>query len=351
MQATDETGRLIGQSPAMAWVRTQIVQIASSPIPVLILGETGTGKELCAEAIARISGRKPYVAVNCATFSESLVDSELFGHDRGAFTGAYKDHPGLIAEADGGILFLDELAETTLPVQAKLLRTLESGDYRRVGATKNRRSNFRLLAATNGDPDQLVAEGKLRADLLYRLGAVRIVLPPLRERPEDIPLLADVFLRRYRERAGSGPRHLSFGAQTMLDEHEWPGNIRELKNVIEAAAAIAGNSDEITAQHISQLLNSAAVAHATIDRIPTLAEALRRAEARALFDALKHCGNNRALAARTLDISEATLYRKLAKHGLSHSSTERSEASSLNRRYDPDRNSLRESNGRVTSSV
>jgi len=172
-----EIGGFVGQTPAVAHIAAQIKRVAASPVPVLILGETGTGKELCAAALARLSGRKPYVAVNCATFSDTLADSELFGYDRGAFTGAYKDHAGLVAEANGGILFLDELAEATLPVQAKLLRALESGEYRKVGGTKTQRSDFRLLAATNGDPDRLIAEGKLRADLLYRLGAVRIVLP------------------------------------------------------------------------------------------------------------------------------------------------------------------------------
>lgn len=334
MNAVDGTRRLAGQSPAMARVRTQIKQIATSPIPVLILGETGTGKEVCAEAIAQTSGRKPYVAVNCATFSETLADSELFGYDRGAFTGAYKDHVGLVAEADGGVLFLDELAETTPAVQAKLLRTLESGDYRRVGGTKSRRSNFRLLAATNGDPDHLVADGKLRADLLYRLGAVRIILPPLRERLEDILLLADMFLHRYRDRAGSGPTSLSSGAQVLLTEYEWPGNIRELKNIVEAAAAIAGSSSEVGAPHVSQVLNPTAASNATVDGIPTLAEALNRAESHALVGALRRCDGNRALAARALGISEATLYRKLAKYGISYIPAGRSLATSQRTRVE-----------------
>ncbi|HEX7051891.1 MAG TPA: sigma 54-interacting transcriptional regulator [Longimicrobiales bacterium] len=307
-------GGLIGQSPAIARVRALIHQIGNSPVPVLIVGETGTGKELCAAAIAGLSDRKPYIPVNCATFSETLVDSELFGHDRGAFTGAIKDHPGIVGQVDGGILFLDELAETPLPVQAKLLRTLESGEYRRVGGTKIRRSRFRLLAATNGNPEELVAAGKLRADLVYRLGAIRIVLPPLRDRLEDIPLLVDAFLRRYRERAGTGPLGASADAYRILADHSWPGNIRELRNVIEAAAALAGRCNQLGARHVSQVLLLSGKGNGAVDRVPTLAEALNRAEARVIREALRRADDNRTLAAQMLGISEATLYRKLAKH-------------------------------------
>jgi transcriptional regulator with PAS, ATPase and Fis domain len=285
---------------------------------VLILGETGTGKEVCAAEIARLSRRKPFIAVNCAAFSEALADSELFGYDRGAFTGAYKDHSGLVAEANGGILFLDELSEIALPVQAKLLRALESGEYRRVGATRTLLSNFRLLAATNGDPDALVGEQKLRADLVYRLGAIRVVLPPLRERLEDIPLLADLFLRRYRDRAGHGPLAVSPDALQLLAEHKWPGNIRQFRNVLEAAAAVAGTSKVICGSHITQVLAPFTAILTPIDPAPTFAEALRRAEVAALVDALGRARGNRARAAEILGISDATLYRKLAKHRLSN---------------------------------
>lgn len=308
---------LVGKSLAAERIRAQIRQIAGSPVPVLILGETGTGKELCAWAIAQLSGRQPYVAVNCATLPDTLADSELFGYERGAFTGAYRDHPGLVAEANGGILFLDEVAETSPAVQAKLLRVLESGEYRRVGGTRTRRSEFRLLAATNGDPDQLVEAGKLRADLVYRLGAVRILLPPLRERMEDVPLLVDTFLRRYRHRYGAGPAGFSSAAYEVLLQHRWPGNIRELRHVVEAAAALAGASDEADASHVVQVLKAPAHLPTVTDPRPTLAELLRQAEMRALLDALREANENRARAAEILGISEATLYRKLAKYRVS----------------------------------
>src|SRR5207249_2704237 len=174
------------------------------PGAVLVLSEAGTGKELCAEAISDLSRRTPFMAVNCAALPESLVESELFGHERGAFTGAVQARRGMIAAADGGTLFLDELAEVPSTVQAKLLRTLESGEYRPLGSTKTMRSRFRILAATSGDPERIISEGHLRADLFHRLGAVRVRLPPLRERIEDIPRLAEEFLRRYLERSDCG---------------------------------------------------------------------------------------------------------------------------------------------------
>lgn len=313
--------RLVGQSPAIVRIRAHIRQIAASPVPVLILGETGTGKELCAAAIAQLSRRKPYVAVNCATFPESLADSELFGYERGAFTGAYRDHAGLVGMVDGGILFLDELAEMSLTVQAKLLRTLESGEYRKVGATKTRRSEFRLLAATNGDPDELMVSGKLRADLVYRLGAIRILLPPLRQRLDDIPLLADDFLRRYRKCNRAGPIGIAPAARRILTEYQWPGNIRELRNVVEAAAAFAGKADEIGVSDVRRALPASGSGNSVDDRILTLAEALDEAEAQAILAALQRSQNNRAFAARLLGISQATLYRKLAKHSQSSDRT------------------------------
>lgn len=319
MAAADDragSSAFVGQAPSVVRIRARIELIASSLVPVLILGETGTGKEVCAAEIARLSRRKPFIAVNCAAFSEALADSELFGYERGAFTGAHKDHSGLVAEANGGILFLDELSEIAPPVQAKLLRALESGEYRRVGATRILLSNFRLLAATNGDPDALVGEHKLRADLMYRLGALRITLPTLRERLEDLPLLANLFLHRYRDRAGHGPVEVSPDALQLLTEQDWPGNIRQLRNVMEAAAAIAGTSKAICRSHIVQLLEPSAPAPVPIESAPTFAEALRRAEITALADALSRAQGNRSRAARILGISEATLFRKLAKHRL-----------------------------------
>jgi transcriptional regulator with PAS, ATPase and Fis domain len=319
VSAPEAFRKLIGQSVAMQQVRDHIQRIARSPVPVLIVGETGTGKELCAEAISLLSRRAPFIAVNCAALPESLVESELFGHERGAFTGAVQARAGMIAAADGGTLFLDELAEVPSTVQAKLLRTLESGEYRPLGSTKTLRSRFRILAATSGDLERIISEGHLRADLFHRLGAVRVRLPPLRERIEDVPLLAEEFLRRYLERSDCGPSCLSPEASTVLMQHDWPGNIRQLRNVVEAAAAVAGLEPVVGMLHVVEVLASSTPDGSRVDILPSLAEARRRAEGRAILDALRRTEGNRERAARLLRISEATLYRKLGKRSPSQS--------------------------------
>ncbi|MGH7334189.1 MAG: sigma-54 interaction domain-containing protein [Candidatus Rokuibacteriota bacterium] len=313
MSGSDSLRKLTGRSAAIQQVRDQIQRIARSPVPVLILGETGTGKELCAEAIALASGRTPFVPVNCAALPEGLVESELFGHERGAFTGAVRSHAGMIALAHGGILFLDELAELPSPVQAKLLRTLESGEYRRVGSTKTLQSDFRILAATSGDLERVIASGRLRADLLHRLGAVRVCLPALRQRLEDIPLYAEEFLRRYLERCDAGPSRISPEACALLMQHDWPGNLRQLRNVVEASAAVAGSDDVIEMLHVVQFLIPSAKDAAASEAVPSLAEVRARAEMRAILEALRRAGGNRERAAKLLRISEATLYRKLGQ--------------------------------------
>jgi len=301
---------LIGRSPAMQRLREQIGRIARSPVPVLIVGETGTGKELCAQALGQLSGRGPFVPINCAAFADGLIESELFGHERGAFTGAIRTHPGVIALANGGTLFIDELSEVPAATQVKLLRTLESGEYRPLGSAKTLRSDFRILAATSCVVEDAVASGQLRADLLHRLGAMRLRPSPLRERLEDIPALADAFLRHYRERAREGPQSLSPDAYVLLMQHSWPGNVRELRNVVEASAAVAGLEDVIGMAHVVQFLTAFATA-APADSCPTLAEARGRAERRAIVEALQRAGGNRERAAKLLHISPATLYRKL----------------------------------------
>src|ERR1041385_1366355 len=314
VSAPEAFRKLIGQSVAMQQVRDHIQRIARSPVPVLIVGETGTGKELCAEAISLLSRRAPFIAVNCAALPESLVESELFGHERGAFTGAVQARAGMIAAADGGTLFLDELAEVPRTVQAKLLRTLESGEYRPLGSTKTLRSRFRILAATSGDLDRIISAGHLRADLFHRLGAVRVRLPALRERLEDIPLLAQEFLRRYLDRCDTGPSGISPEASTILMQHDWPGNIRQLRNVVEAAAAVAGLDPVVGMLHVVEVLASSMSEAPPVDIFPSLAEARRRAEEHAILDALRRTEGNRERAAKLLRISEATLYRKLGKH-------------------------------------
>ena len=311
MPGHDTLGALIGFSAAMDQVREQIRCLARSPVPILILGETGTGKELCAEAIADLSGRTPFVPVNCAAFPEGLAESELFGHERGAFTGAVRAHTGVIARAHGGVLFLDELGELPSHMQAKLLRTLESGEYRPVGSSHSLRSQFRILAATSGDLAHVIASGRLRPDLLHRLGAVRISMPPLRRRVEDIPLLAVEFLRRYLQRSETGPIHLAKDACRMLMEHDWPGNVRQLRNVVEGAAAMAGDDDTIRCSHVLQFVTTSPTEPAST--LPTLAQARKSAERRAILEALSHADGNRERAAKLLHISPATLYRKLGE--------------------------------------
>jgi two-component system response regulator HydG len=310
----DPLERLIGRTAVMRQVRDHIQRIARSPVPVLIVGETGTGKELCAEAIGILSGRTPLIPVNCAALSESLVESELFGHERGAFTGALRTHLGVIAAADGGTLFLDELAEVSSAVQAKLLRTLESGEYRPLGSTKVMRSQFRILAATNSDLEHIVSTGLLRTDLFHRLGAVRIRLPPLRERLEDIPVLAEDFLRRYLERSDHGPSRISPEACDALTRCYWPGNVRQLRNVVEAAAALAGAEPAVGIDHVVEVLGPATAEPTPADTPPSLSDVRLQAERQAIVDALRRTGGNREQAARLLCISEATLYRKLGGH-------------------------------------
>jgi transcriptional regulator with PAS, ATPase and Fis domain len=309
MPGLDALQALVGGSVAMQHVREQIEQFGRSPVPILIVGETGTGKELCAAAIAALSGRQPFVTVNCATFPDGLAESELFGHERGAFTGAVRAHTGVVALADGGVLFLDELGELPLAMQAKLLRTLESGEYRTLGSNKTLHSHFRILAATSGDLGQVILTGKLRPDLLHRLGAVRITLPPLRQRLEDIPLLATLFLGAYQERSERAPHSINPEACVALMQYDWPGNVRQLRNVVEGAAAVAGSGEAILLPHVLQFV--APLAPPPENAVPSLAQARRSAEERAILNALGQVGGNRERAAKLLRISQATLYRKL----------------------------------------
>lgn len=312
IHAPEPLETFIGQSKLVEELRSRIGRVANSTVPVLIVGETGTGKEVCAKAIADLSSRRPFCPVNCAAIAESLVDSELFGHARGAFTGAVKDHLGMIGSADGGILFLDELADLPLPTQAKLLRTLESGEYRPVGSAQTRQASFRILASVSGDPEELTRAGRLRLDLLHRLGAVRFYLPPLRQRREDIPLLVNEFSRRFTAQAGREPVSVAPDAERLLVAHDWPGNVRQLRHVIEAALAIA-DGGEVTLGHIQDVIPPIESQQRHTPPTRTLAEARRIAEEDAIRDALAAANGNREVAAHLLGISEATLYRRLSR--------------------------------------
>jgi transcriptional regulator with PAS, ATPase and Fis domain len=251
---------IVGQSPAIREVESLVARVAKRDVAVCILGESGTGKELVARAIHRQSARrqKTFTPVNCAALPENLVESELFGHVRGAFTGADRDRAGLIETTDGGTLFLDEIGELPLVTQAKLLRFLQEGEFRRVGDTANRSADVRIVSATNRKLDTAVEEGRFRDDLYYRVRGVEVVLPPLRERGADILLLATHFLAHEREKQRSGPALFSSDVEAIFTAYTWPGNVRELQNTIRGAHAIAGEAKEIDVEHLPERLRTIA---------------------------------------------------------------------------------------------
>lgn len=231
---------MVGNCPAMREVFERVRKVAPTDTTVLILGESGTGKELVARAVHEQSPRQeaPIIAVNCASIPETLIESELFGHEKGAFTSAHSAHEGLVEAADGGTLFLDEIGELPLPAQARLLRVLQHGEVRRVGATVSRRVNVRLIAATHRNLRQMVRDGRFREDLYFRLRVLEIQLPPLRDRGEDIPVLADFLLTKACRRLNRAPLSLTPEARQAISIHDWPGNVRELENAIERAVIL-----------------------------------------------------------------------------------------------------------------
>ncbi len=298
---------LVGRSPAFNAMLEAIRRVAPSPSTALLLGESGTGKELVAHAIHAQSARAngPLVTVECSGLTETLFESELFGYEKGAFTGATQRKPGLVEAAAGGTLFLDEVGDIPLGMQVKLLRLLESGTFRRVGGIEALRADFRLIAATHRDLKTLVAEQAFRADLYYRLAVFPIPLPPLRERREDITLLAETLLRRIAPRRSYT---LTDTARDALTHYDYPGNIRELRNLLERATLLA-DGEVIQLDHLSPELVRDAHANPqdTADAILPLAQIEQRYLRWALGQL---CGDRRALAAK-LGISERTLYRKL----------------------------------------
>ena len=312
---------MIGRSPAFQAVRELIARVGPSQASVLLLGESGTGKELAARAVHEASSRaaRALVVVDCASLPETLFESELFGHERGAFTGAGTSRPGLVEAASGGTLFLDEVGDIPLPMQVKLLRLLESGTYRRVGSTELRRTDVRVVAATHRDLKAMVADGRFREDLYYRLSAFPIVLPPLRERAGDIALLAQALL----ERVASRPRMvLSAGALDRLQRHAFPGNVRELRNVLERASLLADELeigvDEIEAALGADALSVPAPLLGTRAPEPVAVppqRSLRDIELAVLQERLRSHQGTRAELARQLGISERSLYRKLRALG------------------------------------
>jgi DNA-binding NtrC family response regulator len=304
----------------MQAIKQLIGQIASTEVNVLIQGESGTGKEIAADALRNLSSRreKPLIKISCAAIPETLLESELFGHERGAFTGANAARPGKFELADGGTLLLDEIAEMSPQLQAKLLRVLQDGIIQRLGGTKEIQVNVRLLCATHADIPKAIATGKFRQDLYYRINTVQIVLPPLRERREDIPLLAGHFLRTVAAEMGRDVRAFTPGALEQLQAHTWPGNVRELDHVVQRAVALA-NGDTINSFTFAPTASSAADAPMTTQdessiSIPigtTLDEATKR-----LVEAtVQQCEGNKLKAARMLGIPPRTMYRHFSDPG------------------------------------
>jgi two-component system, NtrC family, response regulator AtoC len=301
---------IIGESKAMHDIFDTIRQVAPSRATVLILGESGTGKELIAHAIHNLSSRNKarFVAFNCAAFSPQLIESELFGHERGAFTGAVERRLGRFEQAAGGTLFLDEIAEVDSNVQVKLLRALDPGVFERVGGNQSIRADVRLIAATNRDLGSSVREGKFREDLYYRLNVVQIRVPPLRERKEDIPLLANAFLKEICERDGKAFRPLSPEAMECLLRYDWPGNVRELKGAIDSGVTLS-TGQQITPKDLPFSVRGKTESFASIDAQNHVN--LHENERRLIIRALDECEGNRTEAAKKLGISRRTLHRRL----------------------------------------
>lgn len=287
-------------------------KVAPVDTAVLLTGETGTGKEVFAQAIHQASPRagKSFVALNCSTFSKEILESELFGHKQGSFTGATKDQKGLIEEANGGTLFLDEIGEMPLELQAKLLRVLETNEFIKLGDTKTTKSNFRLIAATNRDLKKESEEHRFRSDLYFRLNIFEIHLPALRERIKDIPLLTEFFVQQFSAKTNKKTLAISEPFMERLQAYYWPGNIRELKNIIERAVILAGNS-ELTIDYLPADVNSAPSRQQSISAFD-----LASVEKLHIQRVLNHTRNNKAEAARLLNIGTATLYRKIEEYGL-----------------------------------
>ncbi len=305
---------VIGRSPAMKRVLALIEKTAPVESAILISGESGTGKELAARAIHRKSPRKdaPFIRVNCAALNDNLLESELFGHEKGAFTGALNQRKGRFELADGGTLFLDEIGDISPAMQVRMLRALQEKEFERVGGEKTLRVDVRIIAASNKNLKELVAKGAFREDLYYRLNVIPIHLPPLRERPEDIPVLAEHLLRKHQKPGGTV--HFTAQAMQALKNYDWPGNIRELENIIERTLVIV-NKDEIDAQDLTGYLEAGGSA-APMPEKQTLNEALAGTEKKLIAAAMEKAGNVKSRAARLLGIKTATLYYKLEKYNL-----------------------------------
>jgi DNA-binding NtrC family response regulator len=313
LQERGRFGQMVGNAPAIRPVYRVIEQAAPTAASVLVYGESGTGKELVARTIHDLSGRSkhPFIAINCAAIPEALLENEIFGHDRGAFTGAVDRRAGCFELADSGTLFLDEIAEISPAIQVKLLRVLQERTVRRLGAQREQPVDVRLVAATNVDPAKAVQEGRLRADLYYRINVIGISVPPLRERIEDLPLLVQTFITEFNERNGKTVRAASPEAARLLQRHSWPGNIRELRNVVERAV-ILSTGDFIEAEHLPPNVSEPGVAAAASTGLrPGMT--VDQAERQLIELTLAHTGDNKTRAAEILGFTVKTLHNKLKR--------------------------------------
>lgn len=312
-------GNLVGRSPAMRAVYDLVDKVKDSRVAVLITGESGTGKELVASAIHYNSNRRsrPFIAQNCSAFSETLLESELFGHVRGAFTGALRDKPGIFELADGGTLFLDEIGEMKASLQAKLLRVLQEGTFTPVGGTKQRSVDVRVVAATNRNLEKMIKEGTFREDLFYRLNVIRIPLPPLRERAGDVGPLVEHFVAKIAAREAAASKALNPELVTLLCNFSWPGNVRELENEIERLWLMSGGADEIGVELADRRLKGAVSSpgHAGVET-GTLSDAVAEVERRIILATLQKTQWNKSETARILGISRSNLIEKVKGYGL-----------------------------------
>jgi DNA-binding NtrC family response regulator len=307
--------QIVGESAMLQKVVSDAYKVANSKTSTLILGESGTGKELLARLIHRAGPRrdKPMVVINCAALPETLLEAELFGHEKGAFTGATARKVGRFELADGGTLFLDEIGEMSPGMQAKLLRVLQDEQFFRVGGSEPISVDVRVLSATNRDIAREVAEGKFREDLYYRLNVVQIHMPALRERKEDIPLIADHFLDLFKRERGVPDLRMSERAMKKIREYDWPGNVRELRNAVERAV-VMGNDQEIFPEDLP--ISAPVVPQAGLEVGLTLKDAVDRFKKEFILMNLKHTGGNRSRASEIMDIQRTYLSRLISKYGL-----------------------------------
>jgi DNA-binding NtrC family response regulator len=315
-RARNEGVRPIGRSRPFLEVLRLAETAAPSDSTVLISGESGTGKEVVASFIHALSDRSegPFVSINCGALPEALLESELFGHVRGSFTGAVRDKEGLFVAARGGTFFLDEVGEMSPATQVKLLRALQAREVIPVGATEPIAVDARIIAATNRDLDEEIRRGSFRSDLFYRLNVIPLVLPPLRDRRDDVPLLAEFFLRRFAESRGRTPPRLTAEALTALQEYDWPGNVRELENALERAVVLSDGSD-ITPESLPERITRRTARPLVSDRLPPN-PSLEIIERAYIHWVLQNEAGNRTRTAEVLGIDPSTLYRKLVRYGL-----------------------------------